>query len=125
MGETDSLKEQIKTMSEKISILESFLIKSQKNIIKEVLQEFSEQQKKDSLKTEILRKLRKNKKKIIQQKIIETLKAKPILLSDLKYYIVDQLNYCSKASFYRYFEELKSNLEITQGIVYLAKDIIV
>lgn len=119
MGEIDLLKNQIKELSEKIMFFENSIQKSQKELIKEALKEFTSQQKKNSLKSEFDRKFKKSKKSIIKQKIVEVIKTKPIYLADLKYYIVDQLNYCSKASFYRYIEEMKEELEIKNDLVNL------
>ena len=119
MGEIDLLKNQIKELSEKIAVFENSIQKSQKELIKEALKEFTSQQKKNSLKSEFDRKFKKSKKSIIKQKIVEVIKTKPTHLADLKYYIVDQLNYCSKASFYRYIEEMKEELEIKNDLVNL------
>jgi len=66
----------------------------------------------DKLKREMLRKFEKNKKEIIKNKIKELLHNKSLKLSELKYIIVEQYGYCSKASFYRYYNELKE-----QGLV--------
>jgi hypothetical protein len=117
MGEVDILKEQIKELNEKLSFFQN----NQKDIIKQALEEFTNS-KKDSLKSEFERKFRKNKKEIIKQKILESAKTTPIL-ADLKYYIVDQLEYCSKASFYRYIEEMKDIIEVKNNIVYLIEKV--
>ncbi len=124
MGEVDILKQQIKELSEKIAFLENSQQKSQKELIKQALTEFTAQ-KRDTLKSEFMRKFNKSKKTLIKQKIREVIKTKPTSVADLKYYIVDQLNYCSKASFYRYIEEMKDFVEIKEGIVYLNKKVLV
>ena len=56
---------------------------------------------------------------------MDIIKIKPASLPDLKYYVVDQLNYCSKASFYRYIEEMKELLEVKENIVYPIQQITV
>ena len=123
MGDVDTLKEQIKELTSRLEFFEKQFVTSQKDIIKEALAEFTNQSKKDPLKSEFDRKFKKNKKEIIKQKIIETAKLKPIQLADLKYYIVDQLKYCSKASFYRYIEEMKDLINVDNGIVSLIEQV--
>ncbi len=59
------------------------------------------------LQTEIMRRLKRNKKPVIKQKILNVISSGQYTLPEIKDIIVDENNYCSKASFYRYFEELK------------------
>ncbi len=66
-----------------------------------------------TLQTEINNKLNRNKKGIIKQKIIEQLEINQSI-PEIKEIIVDQQKYCSKASFYRYIEELKRNGKINK-----------
>ncbi len=62
----------------------------------------------DPLKLEFERHLKKNKSKIVKNKILEVLESKDVVeLSELKFFIVDQLKYTSKPSFYRYVKELE------------------
>ncbi|MCK4521771.1 MAG: hypothetical protein KAU20_04295 [Nanoarchaeota archaeon] len=122
MGETELLKKQLKLMAEKIKVLEARLKQNQKDIIKEALLEFTNQ-KNSGLKSEVMRKFNKNKKNLVKQKILDIIKTKQIPLADLKFYIVNQLNYCSKASFYRYIGEMKDLMEIKNNIVYAIKEI--
>ena len=119
MGDVEILKEQIKELNEKLVLFQN----NQKEIIKQALEEFTNK-KQNSLKSEFDRKFRKNKKQIIKQKILESAKTTPIL-ADLKYYIVNQLEYCSKASFYRYIEEMKDTIEIKDNIVHLIEKVAV
>jgi len=123
MGDVEQLKQQIELLSQRIIFLEDNIKNNQKDLIKEALNEFT-RKKKDPLKSELLRKFNKNKKSLIKQKVIEYLKTKPTLISDLKYYIVDQLNYCSKASFYRYIVEMRDLLDIKNDIAYLKTEIL-
>ena len=60
------------------------------------------------LETEFLRKLRKNKRDIIKQKILEAIQTKKLTTLELKDLIVDRNKYCSKATFYRYLKELRN-----------------
>ena len=72
---------------------------------------------KDLLKQEVLRSVRKNKKVLVEKKILAFITEEGVLLSDLKFFIVDQLGYCSKASFYRHVNELKN-----KGLVILKEE---
>ncbi|MBT7497650.1 hypothetical protein HN662_04930, partial [Candidatus Woesearchaeota archaeon] len=54
----------------------------------------------------VAKKLNRNKKGIIKQKILDLLD-QGISVIEVKDKIVDQQKYCAKASFYRYLEELK------------------
>lgn len=64
-------------------------------------------QKEDKLKKEVIHKFRRHKKEIIKNKIMETVRLKRVMLPELKEIIVDQMVYCSKATFYRYYDELR------------------
>jgi predicted transcriptional regulator len=59
-------------------------------------------------KSQLIKKIDRNKKSIIKQKIVDIVKSKQVTLPELKEIVVDEHCYCSKASFYRYFEELKT-----------------
>ena len=59
------------------------------------------------LEAEMLNKFKRNKKRLIKNKIIDTIRSKILSIPEIKEIIVDQHKYCSKASFYRYIEELK------------------
>lgn len=80
-----------------------------KQAMEEIKGEINSQKKEFGLKEELLNKFNKNKKEIIKHKILETIETRNLTLPALKELIVDQNKYCSKASFYRYFEELKRN----------------
>jgi hypothetical protein len=64
------------------------------------------------LKTELIRSLARNQKALIKQRILELVNQGRFSIPELKERIVDDRNYCSKASFYRYIEELKSGRKI-------------
>ncbi len=64
-------------------------------------------QKEDKLKKEVIHKFRRHKKEIIKNKIMESVRLKRVMLPELKEIIVDQMVYCSKATFYRYYDELR------------------
>lgn len=122
MGEVELLKEQIRMMAERMAYLEQSLHSQQKSLIKEALREFTAQ-KKDPLKDEIMRKFSRSRRELVKQKIVELLMTKPMKLSDLKYNMVEQMKYCSKASFYRYVEELYGRVEVQEGVIYLVKNV--
>ncbi len=64
------------------------------------------------LKTELMRSLARNQKGLIKQKILEMAGEARLSIPELKERIVDDRNYCSKASFYRYIDELKAGGKI-------------
>ncbi len=59
-----------------------------------------------TLNKELFRTIKINRQRIVENKILNLIKEEGMLLSDLKFLIVDQLKYCSKASFYRYIDHL-------------------
>lgn len=59
----------------------------------------------DTLKKEVISKFNRNKKDIIKQRIFDLMDR--FSIAEIKDIIVDQKKYCSKATFYRYVEELK------------------
>jgi len=63
--------------------------------------------KQDLLQKEVITSFRRNKKRLIKNKILETIKFKNISIPEIKEIVVDRQSYCSKATFYRYIEELK------------------
>ena len=69
--------------------------------------------KEDKLKKEVMHKFRRHKKEMIKHKVMETIRTKRLLLPELKEIIVDQMAYCSKATFYRYYDELRKEGTIT------------
>jgi hypothetical protein len=60
------------------------------------------------LRNELMRGLARNQKAIIKQRIIGMVAEARYSIPELKERIVDDKSYCSKASFYRYVEEMKS-----------------
>ncbi|MGB9748426.1 MAG: hypothetical protein ACP5OZ_00220 [Candidatus Woesearchaeota archaeon] len=108
------IKKEIEELKKMYSQLQNNFLLMQKELVKEAVREAMNEFKKENsgLKNEILRNFRKKRKNIIKKKILEVIKENGIELPDLKYFIVDQLSYCSKASFYRYLEELKK-----QGLI--------
>lgn len=64
------------------------------------------------LEIEAIQKVTKFKKQVIKNKIVEQIKQQRYTTNQLKLHIVDDRNYCSKASFYRYIQELKDEKRI-------------
>jgi hypothetical protein len=62
---------------------------------------------KNPLENEVISKFKRNKKRMIKNKILETIKDSALSIPEIKEVVVDQFKYCSKATFYRYIEELK------------------
>jgi len=91
MSEIEELKELVSRMNEEIINLR---------------QEVSSLRKKDTLQEEFQRTLKRNKKNIIKQKIQDLMFQYEIPI--IKEIIVDKNSYCSKATFYRYVDEIKN-----------------
>ncbi len=59
----------------------------------------------------VLKRVRKNKREIIKNRVVELISAKKYSVSDIKEIVVDKEQYCSKATFYRYIDEMKESFE--------------
>lgn len=123
MGEIDSLKgvlkESFSKIREDIKKMSSDLsnVKKENKELKDRINTLEKTREKANLKSEIMSKFNKNKKNVIKQKIIELIQFKKAPISEIKEIIVDQQKYCSKASFYRYVEELKRNGKVNSVTV--------
>ncbi|MCB9362510.1 hypothetical protein H6504_03665 [Candidatus Woesearchaeota archaeon] len=69
------------------------------------------------LEQEMLSRLRKRKGSVIRNRILDTVQNKELSLAELKGFIVDEQQYCSKASFYRYIDKL-----VAEGTIQLIGD---
>ncbi len=79
-----------------------------KAAIKEALSEMGAYDRKTvAIQDDSMSRFGLDKKAVIKAKILETIQHAPVLLPRLKEIVVDQNKYCSKASFYRYMDELK------------------
>lgn len=74
----------------------------------------SPKQESNTLEKELMDELNRNKKGLIMQKIIEYTARERSSSKDIKRVIVDKHRYCSKATFYRYLEELKREGKLQQ-----------
>ncbi len=124
MDEVSILKAQIQELSRRLEFLEKTVQHSQKQLIKDTVKEVMKEKTGDKLKAEVIRKFNRNKKDIMKQKIIMTARSRKMTLPELKEIVVDQLGYCSKASFYRYIDELKDILRIENGHI-MVEEIVV
>ena len=90
-----------------------------KRVNKELLKEIRTVKAKGStkLEKEIMKKFNRSKKDIIKHKILEVVKTRQVTIPELKEIIVDQEEYCSKASFYRYLEEMKDLINLKNNRV--------
>jgi restriction endonuclease S subunit len=102
-----SIKEEIDANNKRIALLEEqnrVLIDEIKNLREEL------SKKEEPLKDELMRKFNRNKKNIIKSKILDIIGgSRAISIPEVKDIVVEQMRYCSKASFYRYIEEMKRN----------------
>ena len=84
-----------------------FQLQQENKELKELI--LAQRTTKDPLQKEVMNTFRRNKKRLIKNKILESIKSRPLTIPEVKEIIVDHQNYCSKASFYRYLEELKQH----------------
>jgi hypothetical protein len=122
MGELSDIRSMLETALSSITAnleLHQQMIQELQKENKELRNKLSSNRKEDQLKDEVIRKFRRNKKRLIQNKILETIKYKHLSIPEIKEIIVDVHRYCSKATFYRYIEELRLNdhLYVTNNIV--------
>ncbi|MGM5480002.1 MAG: transcriptional repressor [Nanobdellota archaeon] len=65
-----------------------------------------------ALEREALKKINKNRKQIIQETILQHINQQNTTPLELKKTIVDTKQYCSKATFYRYVQELEDKQQL-------------
>jgi len=116
MGELDDIRKLLETTLSSISgnmaLHQQMILDLQRenNHLKDQLASIiSKPKERDPLQSEVMNKFRRNKKRLIKNKILETIKSRELPIPEIKEIVVDQLCYCSKASFYRYIEELKQH----------------
>lgn len=111
MGELEEVKELLKTTLSSITAnmeIQNAMIsqlQAENRELKEMIK--NKNHATNPLQAEVMSKFKRNKKLLIKNKILEVIKSKELSIPELKEIVVDQFNYCSKASFYRYVEELK------------------
>lgn len=121
--------QEIGILRKKIELLELELMQKQKSMIKDAVREAMQEHSatktwQRGLESEFIRKFHRNKRDLIKQKIVERIKASPISLADLKYAMVDQLGYCSKASFYRHFKSISGMVDEKNSLLYVKQEVL-
>ena len=111
MSELDSLKETLRETFGKIkedmdSVRERLSQLEKEN--EELKQELAAQ-KQPTREDEIVPVIAPQKKSLIKQKVLDLMESNRYSLPMIKQIVVDKHQFCSKASFYRYVEELKSD----------------
>jgi len=100
------IKEEIDANNRRVALLEE----QNKLLLGEIRKLREDLMKKESLKDELMRKFNRNKKNIIKSKILDFIGgSRGISIPEVKDAVVDQMKYCSKATFYRYVDEMKKN----------------
>ncbi len=89
-------------------IVSEAVSKAVKESLSVIIKELKNERNSRGIEKEIKRVAKVKNGKLVESKIYDLIKEKGMILSDLKFLIVDQLNYCSKASFYRHIENLKN-----------------
>jgi len=113
----ENLKQQLNNNTNKINELTNQNLELKQIIInlKQELIIAKNQPQKNKLKTEMLNKIKRNKKTIIKSKILELIETERYSIPEIKEIIVNRDDYCSKATFYRYIKELNNIEEIKIG----------
>lgn len=107
-------------MADHNQAMESFkLAQKLANIEKKLDQQIMPIQKtpEKGLTAQVMRKVSRNKKSLIKRRIIEIATNEELSLSELKEIVVDEQGLCSKATFYRYFDDLKKKGKLSLVIV--------
>jgi hypothetical protein len=108
--------DRIKSDMAKKDIEIEFLKKEIEKLKKELVKK-PKQQSNKGLEKDLLNKYEKNKKIILKNNILNEILSKELTKSQLKQIIVEEKNYCSKASLYRYLEELEREKKINTVII--------
>jgi len=118
-GSFDKIKEELKKLRENNEgiIKENKILKARLDRIEEMVnsplqeQKGDDDKKRDSLEEEMLSSLKRKRRQVIKGKILSILKSGAMSIPELKHMIVDELSYCSKATFYRYLNEITPFVE--------------
>jgi len=118
-GSFDKIKEELKRLRENNEeiIRENKILKARLDRIEDTVngslreQRGDDDKKRDSLEEEMLSSLKRKRRQVIKGKIISILKSGAMSIPELKHMIVDELSYCSKATFYRYLNEITPFVE--------------
>lgn len=119
-GSFDKIKDELKRLRENNEgiIKENKILKARLDKIEDMINSPSKEQKdnnnskkRDSLEEEMLSSLKRKRRQVIKGKIISIIKSGAMSIPELKHMIVDELSYCSKATFYRYLNEITPFVE--------------
>ncbi len=118
-GSFDKIKEELKRLRENNEgvIKENKILKARLDRIEDMVnsplreQKGDDDKKRDSLEEEMLSSLKRKRRQVIKGKILSILKSGAMSIPELKHMIVDELSYCSKATFYRYLNEITPFVE--------------
>ncbi len=131
MGEIDELKHNLRVsfsrMKEDINDNKSKidqLIELNQQLTKELIELKNQLSGNKGLKSELMETYERNKKSIIKQRILNLINTREYSKAELKHVIVDQKDYCSKASFYRYINEM-SEKDIIEEVSVNGEDLLV
>ncbi len=105
--ELETLKKEHQELTRKFQSIENGLIEQ---VVKATLKSLNTP--KDPIQAEVLWRLRRTRREFVFKKINDSLTLNGTDLAELKYHIVDQNKYCSKATFYRYISQLSSDKRI-------------
>lgn len=132
----DALKQSFSKIREDMEILqkgldelkhENLLLKREMSLVREENQNLrKESTPQNPLEKELKQSIIKNKKSIIKQKINELIEARKFSIPEIKEIIVDKHEYCSKASFYRYIEQMKGKIgevQIEEKTIVIPQDL--
>jgi len=106
--EVETLKEQNRILmqtqgnSSKANVTEDLIT----DIVQKTISQVSKPEK--TYGEKLVKKINKNRKSIIKNRILTLANEKRLTLPDIKEKIVDEEELCSKATFYRYIERLKT-----------------
>ena len=110
--DNEKIKEEIKNLKE-----ENKALSSEINSLKKV------PTKQPVFQKDLIKKINRHRKDIVKQKILDVIKTRHVSLIELKEIVVDREQYCSKASFYRYVEDLKDQVSTNRQKVLVIKEL--
>jgi len=108
-----NIKQDIKKLTENNRVNKELIQKLEQNNIdlrikiRKLINQVDDLSNKDPLKKEIINKLNRNKKELIKSKILELVDLERHSIPEIKEILVDKEKYCSKATFYRYVDDMR------------------
>lgn len=114
-GIKGSLKNSFRNIKKDMDELRSQIDSNNKQIeeLKEMISPLIQNppKREDRLKQDMMSKVKRNRKGIIKARILELVETERYSTPEIKDMIVNRDRYCSKATFYRYINELKNSIE--------------